>query len=179
MKGRLPTPEERALWQQATRHDIQWRAEAPVDAPPVPEKAPSGTRATPPTPPLQVRQAKKTAPALIPDDVTALDGARGRRLKRGMLPIEWVVDLHGMSRETAYREVTEALAEASAHRMRCIAIVTGKGRGGEGILRREVPLWLNEGALRAMVVALVAAPAHLGGAGAYLVYLRKPERMTV
>jgi DNA-nicking Smr family endonuclease len=178
MKGRLPTPEERCQWRAATQHDQKWRESgedesdegeaeiATVNAAPLPNKSPSAAR----------RPAHAAAP-LIPNDLTALDGSRARRLKRGELPLDWVVDLHGMTREAAFHEVGEALREASARQMRCIAIITGKGRMGEGVLRRELPRWLNEGSLRALVVALAEAPAHLGGAGAYLVYLRKYERV--
>ena len=45
-----------------------------------------------------------------------------------------------------------------------------------GVLRRAVPLWLNEPDLRALVVSYTQASPRHGGAGALYVRLRKSGR---
>ena len=52
------------------------------------------------------------------------------------------------------------LAEAQADGLRCVAIVTGKGSSAEGgVLRRELPHWLNAPDLRPLL--LVGAPLRV------------------
>ena len=73
--------------------------------------------------------------------------------------------------------------QAKGHRM--VLVITGKGakaarsddwptdgsRGG--VLRRNVPLWLDDPELRAIVVSYAAAGVRHGGEGALYIRLRK------
>jgi DNA-nicking Smr family endonuclease len=179
MKGRQPTSEERALWRAVTRHDVRFQ-ETPKSEDEKQEtvvRMEDVVRAERFAVPKLEKTRRAVLPELETNNLSALDGARAKRLKRGAIPPDWVLDLHGMGREAAYDTVGVLIHEAVESHMRCLLIVTGKGRGGEGVLRRELPHWLNEPRLRAQVVALAHAPLHLGGEGAYLVYLRNPRKV--
>jgi DNA-nicking Smr family endonuclease len=95
------------------------------------------------------------------------------RIKRGEMAIGARLDLHGMTQEAAHRALARFIAEAAGDDARLALVITGKGRGGEGILRAAVPRWLNEPALRAQIVAIAPAPPQLGGSGALCVRLRR------
>src|SRR5690606_40629743 len=72
------------------------------------------------------------------------------------------------------------LARSQALGRRCVLVVTGKGRGREesGVLRRQVPHWLNQPSLRARILAFDYARPEHGGMGAlYLLLDRKSTRL--
>ena len=56
-------------------------------------------------------------------------------------------------------------------------VITGKGRskGSEGILRRMVPIWLNQPELKILVSGWDEASIHHGGAGALYVRLKNAQ----
>jgi len=68
--------------------------------------------------------------------------------------------------------VERFLAAALADGLRCVAIVTGKGPAPEGgVLRRELPHWLNAPSLRPYLLG--AAHPHAGNQGAVHLLLRR------
>jgi DNA-nicking Smr family endonuclease len=82
------------------------------------------------------------------------------------------LDLHGRTAQQAFHALRDFLHRAHADRLRCVEVITGRGSGeGGGVLRRELPLWLNLPELRPMVLA-VAYP-HAGNLGAVRVLLRR------
>ncbi len=104
---------------------------------------------------------------------TGLDRRTSARLRRGELPIEARLDLHGMTQEKAHAALNEFVARCCDRRLRMVLIITGKGTFGGGVLKREVPRWLAESPNRARVLALTeAAPRH-GDTGALYVLLRR------
>jgi DNA-nicking Smr family endonuclease len=101
-----------------------------------------------------------------------VDRKRWDALRRGRLAPERTLDLHGRRVEEAHQAVTRFVAQAQGQGLRCIAIVTGKGTGETGgVLRRELPHWLNAPSLRPMILA-VAHP-HSANTGAVHVLLRR------
>ncbi|TCZ75519.1 Smr/MutS family protein, partial [Lysobacter sp. N42] len=85
------------------------------------------------------------------------------------------IDLHGMTRQAAHGALANYIHRAADRGLRCIIVITGKGSaGGEaGVLRREVPHWLNQPDLRPRIVSFVQAQPRHGGAGALYVLLRR------
>jgi DNA-nicking Smr family endonuclease len=131
-------------------------------APPRPaadSKAPPTAAATP-TP--------RALPALKP--LPRREAARVRKL-----PIEAVLDLHGLTKLEAYERVGSFLCAQVAGGVRHVLIITGKGRQGEGVLRQNLPHWLNEPALRRLVAGFVAGRPEKGGDGVMHVLLRSFE----
>ena len=97
------------------------------------------------------------------------------RLRRGRLRPEARLDLHGLTQDRAHRMLERFISEAQSSGVRSIIIITGKGRVSEGggVLRNQVPHWLNAPGIRPSILAFSLAQPKDGGAGALYVLLRK------
>ncbi len=97
-------------------------------------------------------------------------------LRRGHLPPQESLDLHGLRVAEARQVLAEFLAYARHHRLRVIHIIHGKGYGSEGrqpVLKQKVNQWLRQ---RREVLAFCSAPRFDGGMGAtYVLLSRKVE----
>jgi DNA-nicking Smr family endonuclease len=104
-----------------------------------------------------------------------LDRRKAERLRRGKLPVEATLDLHGLRQAEAHRRLEHFLADCHAAGKRCVLVVTGKGLHKEegGVLRAAVPRWLNETPNRARVLSFDYAQQKHGGTGALYVLLRR------
>lgn len=135
----------------------------PVSDPPRRARGPVPRPVGPPPPP---------APELRAGAAPGLDRSTNDKLRRGQLPIDAKLDLHGMDRARAHRALDRFLDGASAQGKRCLLVVTGKS----GVLKTEVPRWLNEQPARSRLIAFAAAQPRHGGAGAlYLLLKRRRE----
>jgi DNA-nicking Smr family endonuclease len=153
-----------------------WRkSESLPDKPP--PAAPKPKDATAPARRKSGAEARRPEPALAPGDVIGVDRRLAERLKRGRLPIQSSLDLHGLTQAEAHAAVEGFIARAADRGWRTVLIVTGKGRrDGGGILKTALPRWLNEASLRGHVLALAEARPEHGGAGALYVLLRRRRR---
>ncbi|MBV9782453.1 MAG: Smr/MutS family protein [Acidisphaera sp.] len=132
---------------------------------PVSPPATAGIRTT--------RRPAQSTPLVIGRQPPGVDNATWRRLRTGRLPPGRSLDLHGHSAQRAYQALEAMLRRASAERLRCVEVITGRGqREGSGVIRREFPLWLNLPTLRPLLLA--AAHAHSGNPGATRLLLRRP-----
>lgn len=105
-----------------------------------------------------------SAPGVGPDVV--------KRLRKRYWPIQDELDLHGLTRDLARREVDAYLRKSSKRDVRCVRIIHGVGygsAGGEPVLRGMVHSWLVQ---TSEVVAFCAASRTDGGHGALIVLLR-------
>ena len=107
--------------------------------------------------------------------LVGLDRRTGERLRRGKLPIEGYLDMHGMTQSEAYNALDNFVLDSQAAGKRCVLVITGKGNRGskKGVLKEAVPQWLNEPSLRARVLAFDFATPRLGGTGALCILLRR------
>jgi len=114
-------------------------------------------------------------PPLPADPNPGLDRGTETRLRRGKLPIDRTLDLHGMTQTAAHAALDRALAHARAAGERVLLVVTGKGGidPERGVLRRMVPLWLASGPHAGAVLRVTSARIPHGGSGAYYVLLRR------
>jgi DNA-nicking Smr family endonuclease len=129
--------------------------------------------------------AKRVLPPLSPTNSPGLDRRTGEKLKRGQLPIEAKLDLHGMTQAAARSALDRFIADAYRRGLRAILVITGKGLRAPpetdgfwepqrpGVLRREVPRWLNEPINRPLVLAFTEAQPEHGGGGAFYLLLRR------
>ena len=131
---------------------------------PAPQPAPGAPIALPVAwqpPPIQVN----VTPA-------GLDDKRWRALRRGKTKPERTLDLHGRRAQEAHDAVRGFLLDAFADGLRCVAVITGRGSSPEGgVLRRELPHWLNAPDLRRILLA--AAHPHAANTGAVHLMLRR------
>jgi DNA-nicking Smr family endonuclease len=168
------TEDDLALWRHATRADEQLpgRDEAAAEADQQPPEEPPRRRAA-----ASARRSEAAAPPpLEPGRPAGLDKRSAQRLRRGQMPIEARLDLHGLTQLEAHRAVDAFLAAAQGSAKRCVLVITGKGGCGEpdgGVLRRMVPRWLAEPPNRSRVIAIERAQPRHGGDGALYVLLRK------
>jgi DNA-nicking Smr family endonuclease len=99
-----------------------------------------------------------------------------RRLRRGQLPIDGRLDLHGMAVSEARAQLGLFLRTMRTRGERCVLIIHGKGEHspqGVGVLRGETAAWLSQGPSSQHVAAFATAAAHDGGEGALYVLLRR------
>jgi DNA-nicking Smr family endonuclease len=130
-------------------------------------------------PPVMWSPPADDRPRPVGRNASGLDRGTARRLGRGRIEPQARLDLHGMTSDRAHAALTRFLAACSADGLRCVLVVTGKGRGegggarGEGVLRRDTPRWLSTAPLAALVVGVYEAHARHGGGGALYIYLRR------
>lgn len=112
---------------------------------------------------------------LKPGQLQGLDRKRGDKLRKGKLEIEGTLDLHGMTRDQAQGAVRRFIEASQSMGRRTVLVITGKGytHGGDGVLRSELPRWLNADPLRSKIVAFDFAQPRHGGQGAFYVYIKK------
>lgn len=114
-------------------------------------------------------------PELHAGVATGLDGRTMERLRRGRLRPDATLDLHGMTRDEARTALDDFLARAQKKGQRCVIVVTGRGLRSEGggVLRAELPHWLNLPPNRGRILGFAQAQPKDGGAGATYVLLKR------
>jgi DNA-nicking Smr family endonuclease len=170
--------EDRALWVEITR------SVAPLRAPPAPAATPRKPHAKAHAKALARANAVTRGAAAKPAPAPALeplDRRQRQRLARGTASIDARIDLHGKTQGEAHAALARFLRRAQREGARFVLVITGKGvrgsaAGGErGVLRRQVPQWLQLPELRAYVVGFEAAHVGHGGEGALYVRIRKSD----
>jgi DNA-nicking Smr family endonuclease len=122
--------------------------------------------------------AAKPAPKAA-SPLESLDRRLKQRLARGTQTIDARLDLHGKTQNEAHAALIRFLRRAQRDGARFALVITGKGGGrrdgsGEGgVLKRQVPLWLQLPDLRPYVVGFEIAHVGHGGEGAIYVRIRK------
>jgi DNA-nicking Smr family endonuclease len=165
------TDHDRATWA------IYVQAVHPLSGRTRPEPPPPPQQADQPAPPEPTKPTIRTKTGLPPLVTGAhppgLDKATWHRLRGGKLAPSRTLDLHGKTAQAAYHALQRFLHAAHADRLRCVEIITGRGAGESGVIRRELPLWLNQPEFRPLVLA--TAHPHAANPGAVRVLLRKPR----
>jgi DNA-nicking Smr family endonuclease len=185
-RGRIPparrrrtvTAEEASLWRRfvaaAGIAPLQPEEAPHPDPLPEREREPDGAAASPLPRERERDRARAEPPRELAIGVApgGLDRKRWDDLRRGRTRPERTLDLHGHRAEDAHAAVRAFVLGAHGQGLRCVAIVTGKGTGDTGgVLRRELPHWLNAPPLRGVVLA-VAHP-HRANTGAVHILLRR------
>lgn len=115
------------------------------------------------------------------------DKRKLRYVAKGRIAIDARIDLHGMRQREAHSALRSFLLDAQARGHRLVLVITGKGNSHRrddtenwtesleqpGVLRRNVPNWMAEADLAAVVVSYTTAHQRDGGDGAIYVHLRK------
>ena len=110
---------------------------------------------------------KVLSPLSIGTHPGGVDNASWNRLRTGKLPTARVLDLHGYTAQRAFHALGTFLRTAQTEGVRCVEVITGQG----GVLRRELPLWLNQPELRGLLLA--AAHPHAANPGSVRLLLRR------
>ena len=191
--GKRPVSgKERQLWETVT-DDVKPLSEnkesgsrkSTQENPQTKPESESKPSSAPKTPPL--RPSPPPFP-LAPDvgrrgtgEMAGVDRRLAARLRRGQLPLEGELDLHGFKQPQARRALDAFIEDAVHDGRRCLLVVTGKGERagveegwrGSGVLREAVPGWLNDPANRDQILAFCHAQPRHGGDGAFYVLLKR------
>ncbi|MCZ6511398.1 MAG: Smr/MutS family protein [Alphaproteobacteria bacterium] len=126
-------------------------------------------------PSVQTRPRTPQPALLSADGFAGVDKRTVERMRRGKLPIDARLDLHGSYQDAAQADLDAFISSCAATGCRVVLVITGKGsvREGGGILRRRLPDWLNQPACRPHVLAFATARPEHGGSGAFYVLLRR------
>ena len=119
--------------------------------------------------PLIAARSRQTplAPLATGEQPGGVDSASWHRFRTGKLPVVRTLDLHGHTAQRAFHSLVSFLRVSHAEGLRCVEVVTGQG----GVLRRELPLWLNLPEFRGVVLA--AAHPHAANPGSVRLLLRR------
>ena len=174
-KGRRLSEDETGLWHGVTKSVAPLRkrhAAKPkeIEHPPAvaPTAAPkkSVSHATPAA--VIAKPKPSSPPALAP-----LDRKTKSRIARGNREIDARIDLHGHTQAEAHDALIRFLRRARDKGASVVLVITGKGTRGDGVLKRQVPMWLSLPEFREWVVGFDDAAIGHGGEGALYVRVRK------
>jgi DNA-nicking Smr family endonuclease len=176
------SPDEQRLWEKVVESVRPIRPQpARADASPVPQVTPAAA----PQPPGRRRDpaapARPAPPVPAPAPGTTLDGSWDRRLSRGIVIPDFVLDLHGHNLATAYDLLDRRLEMAIGAGARLLLLITGKPPQGDrserpvkrGAIRAAVGDWLAASRHAADIAAVRNAHPRHGGAGALYIILRR------
>lgn len=166
-RRRILTPQEAALWrsamEQSAGHHLPPASAEPPSLPPA-EHAPA----------REVPRSALPKPKPTPLAPHAMDGQTRARIRKGRTDIDATLDLHGYTVEAAYQMLVRFVARMQGESARVLLVITGKGRAPQsGILRAQLPHWLELLPLREQISSFSLAGKDHGGEGAWYLRLRK------
>jgi DNA-nicking Smr family endonuclease len=179
MVKRVLSEDEKALWRSIARTAKPLRRRKAVV--PDHDDEPAGISAAPRKSAKAAHVAVVAAPAprSAPPPLAPIGRREKARLAKGRHPIDARLDLHGMTQARAHRMLIAFLRQAHSDGCTFVLVITGKGKvsasseGERGVLRRQVPHWLDLPELRSLVVGFEQAHIGHGGEGALYVRLRR------
>ncbi|MBR4126998.1 MAG: Smr/MutS family protein [Alphaproteobacteria bacterium] len=111
---------------------------------------------------------------LIQGDLHAMDKKTGQRFKAGAMQIDARLDLHGYTLDKAFDVLKNFIHDQSRRNARCLLVITGKGGLlGRGVLKAEMPVWMNSAEIRSLVLSYTTAQPKDGGDGAFYILLKR------
>ena len=114
-----------------------------------------------------------TLPDLTLDNNSAgIDKNTQRKFKTGRMNVQASLDMHGMTQDVAFEALISFINNCFNNDKRCVEVITGKGllsKNG-GVLRRSLPIWINNSDIRPKVLSFCQAHP-----GAYFVLLKRKK----
>ncbi len=189
-RKRSLSDEERTLWDTVTRAIKPLRRRKPKsDEPAAPAPAPKVQTKAPPkfvkpawaqAKPTAAKPAASARAAPAPPPLAPLGKRMRAKLGRGTEQIDARIDLHGLTQADAHAALSHFLRRAQHDGARVVLVITGKGaRPGSdphaerGVLKRQVPHWLESSEMRSFIVGYESAGIGHGGTGALYVRVRR------
>lgn len=173
--------EDRALWRAVTRDvtplqkQIEMQAAPPKDAPspkavntlktPVPQVDLMPEFALKPS-------AVKSAPSVSKSSFQT-DKRTHEKFREGRMELDGTIDLHGLTLPDAHNAFAKFIRSHIKQKSRMLLVITGKGKGGEGVIRASLPSWIDEVDIHHDVLKFAPASAKHGGGGAFYILLRR------
>ncbi|MDE0908966.1 MAG: Smr/MutS family protein [Myxococcota bacterium] len=137
----------------------------------------TSTTTAPPT--SQVAAPKASGPNRNSGAALALASrAELKKLRAGKIRPQQTIDLHGFTRDNAYRRLCHEVARATTADFRCLLVIHGKGQhssSGAVTIRDALSDWLTQPPLAQHVAGCTLAQPKDGGSGASYLLLRRPR----
>jgi DNA-nicking Smr family endonuclease len=130
--------------------------------------------------PLHRRAARAGLPPRSGEDLgrATLDASWDRRLSRGSVEPDRIIDLHGHSLDSAWETIDRGLERAIASGDRLVLLITGHRREGDpplarGRIRAAIDGWLSASRHSGAIAAIRGAHRRHGGGGSLYLILRR------
>lgn len=186
--------EDKALFRAMMRDvtPLKHRKKISVETPRQPQNNPAEKNSA--NQPLQPSMKKKALSSIPPlssvyseavcsEDILSfcsptLPAKRFQQLKKGEIPFEAVLDLHGFNVDRARESLCHFILEQSSRNTLCILIIHGKGnlRGEKPVIKNHTNHWLRQ--IPQVLGFHSARPKH-GGPGALYVLLKRDKSREV
>jgi len=97
-----------------------------------------------------------------------MDAKSFGKMTRGKLRPEGRIDLHGMTMAEAHPALQDFILGSAQLQRRLVLVITGKGKSKpdhgpiperHGVLRHNVPIWLRQSPLSAVILEVTPAPS--------------------
>ncbi len=176
------SPEDHALWARviADVKPVRGRTAGISTA----TKQPVLLRRQEPNSPHRLRLAPEHKVSANTPPQNTLDANWDKRLTKGIVRPDYVIDLHEHTAAAAHLRLERGLSDAIADGARIVLLITGKARGPDnprlppttrGVIRASVQDWIA-GSMHNRAIAAIrnAHPRH-GGAGALYLIMRRPR----
>lgn len=105
-----------------------------------------------------------------------------KKIKKGQFPVQDYVDLHGLTKQEAEITIRDFLLQSHRLGLRCVLVVHGRGLNSQDnipVLKERLPVWLNRGPVKKVVLAFSTARPFDGGTGAIYVLLRRRSKYRI
>ncbi len=109
-------------------------------------------------------------------DLSSMDGRNAERFRKGKINVDGRLDLHGFTADKAWVALKNFIFFSYQHNRRCLLIITGKGwksQDGIGVLRSQLPKWLNTPDIQPLILGFSRAQDKDGGDGAFYIMLKR------
>ena len=101
-----------------------------------------------------------------------------KKLRAGKIRPQQTIDLHGFTRDNAYRRLCHEVTRAATADFRCLLVIHGKGQHsgiGAVTIRDSLSDWLKQPPLAQLVAGCTLAQPKDGASGASYLLLRRPR----
>lgn len=130
---------------------------------------------------LSVQESSYPRTAQFQSDynLRSLDKSTLKRLRRGQMKPDAVLDLHGKSRLQAMIVFEDFIRHSCIEGKRTVRVITGYGSmtGVKGVLWSELPRWVSLPENQRFILYCEQARPEEGGKGAWVLYLKRKERL--
>jgi DNA-nicking Smr family endonuclease len=167
------SPEEKQLWGRVTA-SIRPLSRSKTDPQATDKIEQSGRLVRP----VIVRSRSAEQPKPQSSLGSTLDASWDRRLRSGAVEPDRVLDLHGLTLDTAWQAIDRGLEQAIARGERIMLLITGHHRPGDppvkrGRIRAAVHDWLAASRHAGAIAAVRGAHRRHGGGGSLYLILRR------
>lgn len=180
---RTVTKEEETLFAAVVKNVRQRQQTTPIVKTKIPDLEPP-PRAEPKSKPTQAAIPAPAPPIVNRPQSTywqndGIDKRTAEKLRKGRLPIEARLDLHGMRQAAAHPRLFQFIRSSHTAGLRCVLVITGKGGEGgtRGVLNVNVPRWLSDPTVKPLILSIRPAQPKDGGDGAYYILLRRQRQI--